>query len=172
VLAVVVCFGMQMESVQQPSPVQNSSDMISLGSVGLQLGMPKQYVLNQLTKEGFSLKDWGTDTVGVVNKVPGRDSVIFVGNMTFRGDKLVSIRKDWLPNGDDGLAVGEGIYGVFSNMFSEGRTKCDLATGANQNPNGDVKEVAFFCKPGQKYISIQVVHNTILNGVSVTEILK
>jgi hypothetical protein len=172
-LAAFLCFGVQMGSIQQTSGVPRSDDKISFGSVDLRLGMTKQYVLSQLTRAGFSLRDWGTSTIGVVNEVPGRDSVLFVGNMSFKGDKLLSVRKDWLPNGgDDGLSVGEGIYGVFSNFASEGRTKCEIASGTNQSPNGDVKEIAIFCKPGQKYISIEVVHSPIRNGVTVTEILK
>lgn len=113
------------------SPSAETNDVLSIGSVRLRLGMPRDIVLSDLRKY-YALQrlEPSTDSYDnwvIMNKTNHAENL---GSLRFRSGKLTVARKEWtyVDKEYSGADTMEIIYKLTSEFASEGNTNCRIRT--------------------------------------------
>jgi hypothetical protein len=174
-MALAVCSSAQTKAVHDDAAKQQVprlvQETLSIGSVELHLGMPQDAVLGQLTRAGYKLTGSG-ENAWMIMQSNGNATNGILGSVGFKNNKLTGIVRDWAPDQTTVGTIGNGIYGVLSNLYKHGRQMCSLQTGDQQNPTAEVKNIYLTCFPGASYVSITIVRYQGNDSVSVSEMLK
>ena len=175
-LALAVCSSAQTKASRGSDPAKQQvprtvQETLSIGSVELHLGMPQDAVLGQLTRAGYKLTASGENGWMIMqSNGDARNGIL--GSVGFKDNRLTFIDRDWAPDQTSVGTIGNGIYGVLSNLYKQGRQVCSLQTGDQQNPTSELKNIYLTCSPGASYLSITILRYQGNDSVSVEEILK
>jgi hypothetical protein len=131
-------------------------DGITLGTVRLALGMPKDVALSALAKsyelqnlgEGQASSSWLVRT--------GKDSAAEpIGSVAFKDGKLTTVMKYWTPKDQQrGFEFATNLYGVITSFTNEGKNLCTIETARKQDTGIDSKAIFISC--GAKYVRIDI----------------
>lgn len=151
-------------------PPRQPQETLAIGSADLNLGMSQDAVLGQLTRAGYKLTEENSNSWTVWQSNPR--GLVSLGGVGFKNNTLIFINREWTPDVGTPEAIGNGLYGVLSRMYEQGRKACSLQTNDQQNPTSEVKSIYLTCYPGHSYVSITVVRSQGHESVNVEEILK
>jgi hypothetical protein len=148
--------GNEPESSQGASP-----DAIELGNVELRLGMPRDWVLSELSRSAdVKPLDRNRDSWMVFGRNGQPDSSSnFLGDVAFQGGVLSEVWGDWGP--DDrlkGVEFARALFAVISQFEKQGHTTCEISTRERGNPGAESSDAIISC--GGKSILI------IISGTS------
>jgi hypothetical protein len=95
--------------------------VVAVGSVELHLGMAEDLVLAKLAKAGYKVSGVAGSDEWVVAEQTDRFPFQPLGDVSFKNKTLVFINRTWTPDADTAANIGEGLYGVMSNLSKNGR---------------------------------------------------
>lgn len=152
----VLLVGGQLTKIDKPSETGTAS--VSLG-IKLRLGMPKGYVVTQLSDFYRLRKTAASDDNWIVEEKSeaGRP----VGDVEFKNDKLAFVSRTWATGhiGESG-DLARAIHGLAKQFVDEGNTECHLAINTSIRPDSEGKFVYLTCGPK----ILEVSHYAILDG--------
>lgn len=115
------------------------SDVLSIGTVTLRLGMPKDAALSELGKH-FALQEVQPSTESFDNWLIHDKTRLneLIGELRFRSGKLTLAKKEWTPIEKDysGADTMEIIYKLASEFVDKGNVNCTIRTFASLQQPG------------------------------------
>ena len=151
-------------------PMAIAEDKLFVGGMNLELGMPKDYVLDAL-KVNYNLREESEDSWYLMTKDgPPYDIHGVVG---FKNNQLNSITKDWGSfNEDSAVKFAEEFYSVLSKM--QYYSQCPIILNINvpvNEPGLKVNEIS--CISGNREIKILMLNGRVQGkGVSMQETIS
>ena len=120
---------------------KKTEETLSIGTVELHLGMAEDVVLAKLAKAGYKVSGIAGSDEWVVAEQTDRFPFQPLGDVSFKNKTLVFINRTWTPDADTAANIGEGLYGVMSNLSKNGRKQCSLVTDERQSPTAAQKDI-------------------------------
>lgn len=146
----------------------NTPEAISLGSVELRLGMPRDAVLARFAPY-YNLQKVGSDSWIVSPKNQSAREAI--GSISFREGKLTAIYREWGPNDQlAGAPFARAIFGVIQQLSQEGKHVCSISVSQTQDPQSELRTAFLVC--GGKTVKINLAITDNLEYGSVVEALE
>lgn len=146
----LLCLLLTIGAATAQTPTQN----IAVGRVHLSLGMPKDAVISQLSRD-FLVRPHGS-TLDVLTK---GDPSRYVAHISFDSNRLSEVIKDWSPGDQQkGVETGEALYGLIASFVQEGNQECTLRVDDRHEPGFDGKAAFIVC--GRKYIKVTLTHSS------------
>jgi hypothetical protein len=147
-------------------------EALSIGTVELHLGMAEDVVLGKLAKAGYKVSGVAGTDDWVVTEQTDKFPFQPLGDVSFKNKTLVFINRNWTPDADSAANIGEGLYGVMSNLSKNGRKQCSLVTDERQSPTAAQKDILLKCSPGDSYVQIAITYREGRTFVGVSETLR
>jgi len=142
-----------------PLAYTQQAERISVGTVGLQLGMEKDAVISRLAERGYKLsKLEGSDNQSeqwVVSERTEQAEYELRGSLLFTKGRLSVATRGWADSWDVGSAkIARSLYFLVKSFEESGNTSCSVETKPQEGPEIDSKESLIRC--GRRTIIIGV----------------
>ena len=147
------------------SPAYSQDDFIWVAGMKLKKGLNKKHVMLKL-KENYKLTKAGDKDSWTIVEEGSKNKLI--GQIAFRGDKLVWASRDWGSfSGDNTYDFAEALYGALSNINEYGSDVAHITTSSHRAPGISVETITITFP--QKIISIIVSRGKEVEDISIQE---
>ena len=140
-VVVGVIVGLSIASTQQ------QQERVYVGTVPVEIGMPKETVISKLAERGYHLsKVEGKEQWAVQEKNEQTNLWDVRGMLTFTNGRLTWASRSWVSTFDPGSAnLVRNFYFLAKSLEDSGKTACTIETNSTETPEFDSKGVKIRC---------------------------
>jgi len=126
----------------------NERPSVNLGSVDLELGMPKKIVLEYLEKQFMEIKMISSNNKNEMNNnflVIDKYSKNEIGQIIFKNEKIVYISKNWghFENNEKAFDFVNTLFSAFRNTMEKDTINAVISTNVYSQPTYESKRIEF-----------------------------